>query len=300
MGGWVGLCGLFFFLFFFNRPPPTSHLPKTHLPKPAQGTPDGDGFYLHYATKIAFALATLARATRNPAAATAAVDVLAAVATASLDDAAPGAPTFFHWKVPPSIDAPKPTGPPRVGGLDAFDVAVTARVVAAAVAEVGGGDGVFASTSPSIPPALARVTAAADAMAAARLASPRPLVAGDALDAGCAAVLATWASTFKLPFADRLAADADAALSALWRAGAFAGAPSTRLAFREMGATLGVQVAAGAKENLWLPRVAAIHSFWASAGRLTARDVDISPLMFACSAVPGAWRPDWRPEDGEG
>ena len=257
--------------------------------------------YLHYATRVAFALATLARATRDPASAASAVDVLSSVATASLEDAPGGSPApFFHWKVGPSLDAPRSRAPVRVGGLDAFDVAVTARVVGDAAASVAAARG--APPPPSIPPQLAHVVAAADAMVAARLASPRALVsAGDPLDAGCAAVLAAWASHLSLHWAPRLAADAASALSSLWRDGAFAGPSNTRLAFREFGATLGAQVAAAGSERAvaeWRPRVAAVHSFWAAAGRLTAHDSDISPLMFASSMVPGAWQPGWEPEEG--
>lgn len=256
--------------------------------------------YLHYATKVAFALATLARATRDPAAAASAVDVLSSVATASLEDP-PASPPFFHWKIGPTLDAPKPRGPVRVGGLDAFDVAVTARVVGAAAASVAAARA--AAPPPTIPPQLSHVVAAADAMITARLASSRALVsAGDPLDAGCAALWAAWAHHLSLPWPPRLAADAASALASLWRDGTFSGPSNTRLAFREFGATLGAQVAACGSERAaaeWRPRVAAVHSFWAAAGRLTARDSDISPLMFACSLLPGAWQPGWEPEEGE-
>ena len=118
----------------------------------------------------------------------------------------------------------------------------------------------------------------------------------------CAALWAAWAHHLSLPWPPRLAADAASALASLWRDGTFSGPSNTRLAFREFGATLGAQVAACGSERAaaeWRPRVAAVHSFWAAAGRLTARDSDISPLMFACSLLPGAWQPGWEPEEGE-
>lgn len=261
------------------------------------GEADGDGMYLHYATKVAFALATLARARPAEAAAWggAAVDVLAAVADAALDGGGGAGAPFFHWKIGVAITDPKPRRP-AVGGLDAADLAVTARIVARVVAG-GGGDG--GGAPPPIPPPLARSVAAADAVVAARLASPRSLVSADPLDAGCALVLARWGQAVGgVPWADRLASDAERTAASLWRSGAFAAPAATRLPFREFGLTLGVQVAGGRVAREWRERVDAVHAFWGGGrARLTRHDADISPLMFAASLAPGAWRPEWEPDE---
>jgi hypothetical protein len=62
--------------------------------------------------------------------------------------------------------------------------------------------------------------------------------------------------------------------------------PAYRLAFRELGTTLGAQVNPAAQPE-WGPRVQELHRFWAP--RVMARDADISPVMMASSLVPGVW-----------
>eukprot|EP00899_Mesostigma_viride_P014897 jgi/Mesvir1/23408/Mv21100-RA.1 len=73
------------------------------------------------------------------------------------------------------------------------------------------------------------------------------------------------------------------------------GSPRSRLLFREMGLTLGLQCSVGVEVSLheddtdWGHRVRALHEFWAD--HLYRRDVDISPLMYAASILPGVWMP---------
>jgi len=62
--------------------------------------------------------------------------------------------------------------------------------------------------------------------------------------------------------------------------------PAYRLAFRELGTALGVQVNPAAQPE-WGPRVEELHQLWAP--RALARDRDITPVMLAASLAPGVW-----------
>lgn len=64
--------------------------------------------------------------------------------------------------------------------------------------------------------------------------------------------------------------------------------PGYRLAFRELGASLGLQVNPIAYNNaVWAQRAQRIHTYWST--RICDRDHDISPIMMASSLVPGCW-----------
>lgn len=93
---------------------------------------------------------------------------------------------------------------------------------------------------------------------------------------------------------DAVAARALAALDALFERGHFDRPYSARLAFRELGAALGVQAVVSRAPELpaakaWARRVAALHAAWGAPARLAARDADITPVMWAASVLPRAW-----------
>lgn len=75
-------------------------------------------------------------------------------------------------------------------------------------------------------------------------------------------------------------------LERLVQMGAFEQPSSRRLAFRELGTTIGVQVNPAAR-GAWADRVRALHAYWAPP-RLFSRDRDITPVMYAVSLLPGA------------
>jgi hypothetical protein len=66
--------------------------------------------------------------------------------------------------------------------------------------------------------------------------------------------------------------------------------PSTRLMFREMGLTIGVQCAVDIRVHPeWDQRVKRLHRFWED--KLYDRDHDISSLMFVASILPHTFKP---------
>ena len=75
-------------------------------------------------------------------------------------------------------------------------------------------------------------------------------------------------------------------LEMLWQRGAFEEAARYRLAFREFGTTIGVQVNPAAP-RAWHERVRQLHGLWAP--HLYTRDSDITPVMYATSLLPGAF-----------
>ena len=132
---------------------------------------------------------------------------------------------------------------------------------------------------------------ALDSMVHAKLSATGPFSASDALDLGEALQVAAWFPTEG--WAASLAASSASDLERLWRSGAFDPKRPAwrRLAFREFGTTIGVQVnseaaAAVGSGGEWGDRVRVLHSFWEP--RAFDRDADITPLMFAVSLVPTA------------
>lgn len=97
----------------------------------------------------------------------------------------------------------------------------------------------------------------------------------DPLDLGEALWLAHWASAEE-PWAQLVQRRSLTALEALWAAGEFAELRRRRLAFREFGTTIGVQVTGGEAAERWAPRVRQIHRDWRE--HLTTRDRDITPV----------------------
>lgn len=77
------------------------------------------------------------------------------------------------------------------------------------------------------------------------------------------------------------------ALEELWQRGEFRDSLNQRLAFREFGTTIGVQVN-DTTSVLWKDRVDEIHRLWLP--HLYKRDQDISPVMFCTSLRPGVIR----------
>ncbi len=75
-------------------------------------------------------------------------------------------------------------------------------------------------------------------------------------------------------------------LEVLWQGGAFEEAARYRLAFREFGTTIGVQVNPAAP-RAWHERVRQLHGLWSP--HLYTRDSDITPVMYATSLLPGAF-----------
>ena len=108
----------------------------------------------------------------------------------------------------------------------------------------------------------------------------------DPLDLGEALWLSHWELSSESNWALEVSKRSATALDQLWSEGYFKEPPGFRLAFRELGTTLGAQVNEVMSSH-WERRVGELHQFWAT--RILDRDSDISPVMMASSLVPCAW-----------
>lgn len=236
-----------------------------------EGYPDGDGQYYHYLTKWAFALNRMTLARGDPVYNTWAAELLAAAHPRFVRRPAGGGPPHMVWKL--SIDMNRPVVPSE-GNLDPYDGLVTVRLVRAAAADPGA--------------VLAAEEADFEEMVAAKY---HRYTSTDPLDLGEALWLTHWAA--EEPWAAEVARRSAAGLDALWNDGYFREPAGFRLAFRELGTTLGVQVNAAAGAAWRDSRAPALHAFWAP--RLLERDAGITPVMMAASLVPGAWDRRFEP-----
>lgn len=107
----------------------------------------------------------------------------------------------------------------------------------------------------------------------------------DPLDAG----EALWLAHFfpNETYSKKLYERASKCVDDLWKSGEFSGPPRGRLAFREFGTTIGVQMHAQLA-SLWTDRVEKLHDLWA--GNLYSRDCDITPVMYCTSLIPTMFR----------
>lgn len=113
----------------------------------------------------------------------------------------------------------------------------------------------------------------------------------DSFDLGEALWLSQWGLHKGEEWARLVTRRSVARLEELWEEGYFKGPPKFRLAFREFGTTLGVQVNPHACME-WQERVSVLHSFWSANTLLFARDSDITPVMCCASLIPGVWQRD--------
>jgi len=82
-------------------------------------------------------------------------------------------------------------------------------------------------------------------------------------------------------------------LENLWNAGYFLANPDYRLAFREFGTIIGVQVNKIAPE-VWRERAENLNKFWEPSHFLNARDKDITPIMFCTCLIPGVMDKNYK------
>lgn len=113
----------------------------------------------------------------------------------------------------------------------------------------------------------------------------------DPLDTGMALLTTEWAKSLdkdklcEQDWSRHVEAQALSSLDSMWSLGFFNKSRFQRLAFREFGATLGLQVNSLAKNSVWEERVTGVHKFWADT--LLDHDYDITPVMYASSLLPG-------------
>ncbi|KAH7365559.1 hypothetical protein KP509_18G034900 [Ceratopteris richardii] len=236
---------------------------------------DGDGQYFHYLTKWMFALNRMSIARGNERYNDLAIELAKAVHSRFVYDTDKERPRM-HWKM--NINLTRPLVRSE-GNLDPFDGYMTYRVLAEHC------NGSKAVLDNEINEMWKMVQA-----------KYRLYISGDPLDLGEALWICHWFvdekgkdSLGKEEWAMRVSNVSLQALERLHAAGYFTTQPKGyRLAFREFGTTIGVQVNSLANLHAWMPRVKEIHAFWSD--KLYKRDRDITPVMYCTSLIPGAFK----------
>ncbi|KAL4419587.1 hypothetical protein ABPG77_004836 [Micractinium sp. CCAP 211/92] len=226
-----------------------------------EGHPDGDGQYFHYVTKWAFALNRMSLARGQDKYNRWAVQLVEAVHPHFVHGSGGQAPRMW-WKI--SVDMSQPAVPSE-GNLDPFDGLVTYRLLRDTAGDAA---------------VLRREIADMERMVERKY---RRYDSDDPLDLGEALWLSHWALPDQ-PWAQAVTQRSLDALEGLWAGGYFRAPERYRLAFREFGTTLGVQVSPQAAPA-WQQRVTRLHQYWAQ--HLFTRDTDITPVMFCASLIPG-------------
>eukprot|EP00026_Physarum_polycephalum_P010131 Phypoly_transcript_10282.p1 GENE.Phypoly_transcript_10282~~Phypoly_transcript_10282.p1 ORF type:complete len:345 (+),score=44.84 Phypoly_transcript_10282:199-1233(+) len=227
-----------------------------------EGEPDGDGQYFHYLTKWMFALSRMSLVKKEAKYNDWAIDLAKVAHDKFIRGSSTNSPRMF-WKM--SIDLSYPHVDSE-GNLDPFDGYVTYR----ALQELA-----------SDPNALKSQINTFEKMVTAkypRYRSSDPLDLGEAL----------WITHFypEEEWAKHVSAVSLASLEILHSRGYFLMPENRRLAFREFGTTIGVQVHKNAGPQ-WHKRIEELHDFWAP--KIFKRDHDITPVMYCTSLLPGSF-----------
>jgi len=231
----------------------------------SEGHSDGDGQYFHYLTKWAFALNRMSVARSDKRYNDWAIDLIKAIHPRFVYRSTSGRLRMV-WKM--SIDLSHPAVPSE-GNLDPYDGYVTYRIVQETAKEK----------------ILEREIDEMENMVMNKF---NGYSSFDALDLG----EALWLTHFfpEEEWSKRISSKSLTSLETLWSNGEFqdkrAFRLGMRLAFREFGTTLGVQVHPHAS-RAWKSRVETIHAFWSE--NIFIRDSDITPVMYCTSLIPGAF-----------
>lgn len=247
-----------------------------------------DGQYFHYLTKWMHALNRLSCATGDPQWNRMAVE-LATVSHANfVYEPQPGAPKRMHWKM--SIDLSRPLVR-SMGHLDPIDGYTAFAIVRAFERRH---DPAFSSLDGAIADMHRMCGAVRD------WSSADPLGIGGLLTE--ASMLDELVATGEVPpdpLLDRLRRDALRGLEAFVAGDELLDPPASRLAFRELGLSIGLQ-AVGSDEAFmrFLPLVDSIESTWrtsvAQASIAWIAHQDINSVMLATSLVPDAITSSWE------
>ncbi|CAF0754168.1 unnamed protein product [Didymodactylos carnosus] len=239
-----------------------------------EGTHDGDGQYFHYLTKWAFALSRMSIAKKDPQYNDWAIELIKVIHPRFVYDIDTEHP-HMYWKM--RIDLKKPDVLSE-GNLDPYDGFITYRLVQ----EVASADKKYL---------LDQEIKDMRKMVEKKYGRYR---SNDPLDLGEALWITHWYPEEE--WAKAITAESLKSLERLYQQGYFDEKKAGyRLAFREFGTTIGVQVCHPPAPSVWKERVQQLHSFWFS--HLYKRDQDITPIMFCTSLNPG-WIgfgvPDWQ------
>ncbi len=260
---------------------------------------DGDGQYFHYLTKWMYCLNRMSIARNNEQYNQWAIDLAKSIHPAFVYHPSGGSlgsrSTRMFWKM--SIDLKTPLVRSE-GNLDPFDGYVTYRILqdtanekvsssssgVSSVSSSGGGDTALSGGGGGV---LEREIHDMRQMVDTKYphyASNDPLDLGEAL----------WISHWYHDeiWSHHISKESLSSINELWTHGYFRSRSYYRLAFREFGTTIGVQVNPIVQRksgNEWITsRVPMLHSFWER--DLFSRDSNITPVMYCSSLIPGAWR----------
>jgi len=225
-----------------------------------EGTSDGDGQYFHYLTKWMFALNRMSIARNDLKYNNWAVQLIKAIHPHFVfrdSDNELG----IWWKM--TIDLSKPAKMSQ-GNTDPYNGLMTYKLISE-----------LATEKDVLKSEIADLTSIVER-------KYRFYHSSDPLDLGGS----LWISHFypDEKWADTLGSIALEAIEELWQSGRFSDFASFRLAFREIGTTIALQVHPKTPEH-WKARIDKVNDFWSK--RLYTRDKDITPVMFCSSLIPG-------------
>jgi hypothetical protein len=242
--------------------------------KDEEGHPDGDGQYFHYLTKWMFALNRMSLVTSDLKYNRWAIELIKAIHPSFVRPSPTrGSKKGMVWKV--SIDRSRAVVP-HPGNLDPFDGYVTYRVVQSLAED------------PSVLNSEIEELKQFVMAKYSKYSSDDPLDLGEALWIAHFFVEEDWAKYVK--------SVSLASLEFLWRAGYFQQPTSHRLAFREFGTTISLQVTTDTPKE-WHSRVQHIHEVWAP--KIWKRDRDITPVMYCTSLLPGVFDRQYLEQKGK-
>jgi len=227
-----------------------------------EGAEDGDGQYFHYLTKWAFALSKMSAARGNRIYNDWAIELIQGIHDRFVYNQSSQQP-HMHWKM--SIDLSRPLVRSE-GNLDPFDGFVTYREI---------------QQQAGVSTVLQNEIAVMEKMVNAKY---RNYNSNDPLDLGEALWIAHFFPTEE--WSKVVTQRSLQSLEYLYQRQYFSPENRYRLAFREFGTTIGVQVNSFAPPQ-WKERVELLHSYWEP--KLYKRDQDITPVMFCTSLIPGVF-----------
>uniref|UniRef100_A0A915JSW7 Alpha-1,2-Mannosidase n=1 Tax=Romanomermis culicivorax TaxID=13658 RepID=A0A915JSW7_ROMCU len=242
---------------------------KIGKPNDEGSSMDGDGQYYHYLTKWMFALNRMTFVTTDSTYNKWAIELAQSIHPHFVEKSESGMAKRMCWKV--SINLSKPLVNSE-GGLDPYDGYVTYCILR----DTSNDSDTLSSEINDLKNLIDR--------------RYESYSTHDTLDAGEALWLTSWCSGE--PWAQRVYRVARSAVNILRERGEFDETHRHRLAFREFGTTIGVQMHEEMMSvDHWRNTNEKVHEFWYH--YLYERDIDITPVMYCCSLFPGVLNPNF-------
>jgi len=248
---------------------------------------DGDGQYFHYLTKWMFCLNRMSIARNDEKYNQWAIDLAKSIHPAFVYKPSNSNRSRMFWKM--SIDLKKPLVRSE-GNLDPFDGYLTYRILQDTDLHFNQGSSASSADDSSANRGILDKEIA-DMKSMVDVKYPY-YSSNDPLDLGEAMWIAHW--YYDEPWSHHISKESLHSINELWDQGYFKSHSYYRLAFREFGTTIGVQVnpLVERQKKEWIDRrVPMLHSFWEK--ELFKRDSNITPVMYCTSLIPGAFKRDY-------